>query len=312
MKTVKYKLGIFLAFLSLGCAKEYHVEEPTLQITVAKSTVKVGDVVVFNFDGNADFISFYSGEKGMDYAFHNKERIYQSNNVLSFRSAKYAGNNTDCARLKYSTDFNGVYDRAAIRAATWIDITDQFTIPPIVGTSATFSNSGDVEISNLFPADGKPVYFGWFFTTQANSQRTQFQVAEFKIQGVVTQDPSLSGVVYDFVDCAFKLVLGEGFDGVTVSPVPNVNSTRILWSGTFANDTFKEGWAISAPLHKSEQVNLGLDKPNPIKIVSDPESASYQYVYKTAGKYIATFVVANSSVYGRKEVVKQIEINVEP
>lgn len=303
-------LNICVVSLFFCCAKEYEIKEPTLKITVDKNNFKVGDTVRFNFDGEADFISFYSGETSSDYKFHDQERVYKSNTVLTFRSAKYAGNNADCCALKYSTDFNGTYDRASIRAATWTDITSRFFIPGIVGTSATFSNSGESEISDLFPADGKPVYFGWFFKTNANSSRTQFQVAEFKIQGVVTEDPSLSGTKYDFVDFNYKMVLGEGFDGLTAS-LPNINATRILWTGVFTNDTFKEGWAVSAAINNAGEVNLGLDKPLPIKIVSDPESSSYQYIYKAPGEYMATFVVANSSVYGRKETVKQIKITVE-
>jgi len=311
MKKTLNIIQLCLVLLCFGCEKEYAVKEPDLEITVDQTTYKVGDTIRFNFDGEADFISFYSGNVGADYNFHNKERVYEANTVLGFRSAKYAGTNTDCCVLKYSTDFNGTYDRASIRNATWTDITSRFFIPGIIGTSATFSDSGVKDIADLFPTDGKPIYFGWFFKTAANSSRTQFQVAEFKIQGIVLQDPSLSGVKYDFVDFNFKMVLGEGFDGVTAS-LPNINATRILWTGVFANDTFKEGWAISAAINKSSEVNLGLDKPIVVKVLADPESAAYQFVYTTPGEYTATFVVANSSVYGRKEVVKHIKLKIEP
>lgn len=311
MKKIHIIFQLCLVLLCFSCKKEYAVKEPNLAITVEKNTFKVGDTIRFNFDGEADFISFYSGKIGSDYDFHAKDRVYEANTVLSFRSAKYAGANPDCCTLKYSTDFNGTYDRASIRSATWTDISDRFFIPGIVGTAATFSDSGVKDIADLFPATNKPIYFGWFFKTAANSQRTQFQVAEFKIQGIVLQNPALSGVKYDFVDFNFKMVLGEGFDGVTAS-LPNVNATRMLWTGVFNNDTFKEGWAVSGPINKSSQVNLGLDKPVVIKIVSDPESASYRYVYDEPGEYTATFVVANSSVYGRKEVVKQLKFTITP
>ncbi len=303
---------LVIAGLLFGCSKEYEITEPSLQVTIDKQTYKVGDTVRFHFDGNADFISFYSGEKKADYAFHNKERIYEANNILSFKSAKYSGINTECCQLKYSIDFNGQYDRESIRNATWINITDYFFIPPITGTSAVFSDSGELDIADLFPGDDTPIYFGWFFTTQASTLRTQFQVTEFKIVGEVLEDPSLSGVIYGYSDFNFKLILGEGFDLGNETPVPSINGTRIHWTGLNQNTTFKEGWAVSGPIYQTENVNLGLDKPEPIKIVSDPESASYQHIYNEAGEYTATFVIANSSVYGRKEVVKQIKVIVEP
>jgi hypothetical protein len=302
-------LNICLLSLCFACAKEYEIKEPTLKITLEKSNYKVGDTVIFNFEGESDFISFYSGETGSQYKFHNQERIYKSNSVLTFKSAKYSGTNSDCCALKYSTDFNGTYDRASVRNATWKDISSRFFIPDI-GTGATFFESGESDISELFPLDNKPIYFAWFYKTAANSSRTLFQVTDFKLQNVVAENPVLSSVKYSFVDFKYKVVLGEGFDGATT--VPNVNANRIYLTGILLNDTFKEAWAISAPIYNSKEVNLGLDKSLPIKIVSDAVSSSYRYIYTARGEYTVTFVAANSSVYGRKEVIKELNITIEP
>jgi hypothetical protein len=291
-------LNICLLSLCFACAKEYEIKEPTLKITLEKSNYK-----------ESDFISFYSGETGSQYKFHNQERIYKSNSVLTFKSAKYSGTNSDCCALKYSTDFNGTYDRASVRNATWKDISSRFFIPDI-GTGATFFESGESDISELFPLDNKPIYFAWFYKTAANSSRTLFQVTDFKLQNVVAENPVLSSVKYSFVDFKYKVVLGEGFDGATT--VPNVNANRIYLTGILLNDTFKEAWAISAPIYNSKEVNLGLDKSLPIKIVSDAVSSSYRYIYTARGEYTVTFVAANSSVYGRKEVIKELNITIEP
>lgn len=313
MKSNFYSIGICLVIATLifGCAKEYEVVQPTLKISVSKNTFKVGDTITFDFDGNADFISFYSGEMKNDFAFAKTERVYESENLLSFRMAKYAGVNENCAELKYSKDYTGEETIAAIEAATWTSLNDQFTIPLIIGTSANFTNSGDLDIANLFESDDKPIYFCWFFNTPNNTQRTQCQIAEFKIQGVVTSNPALSGILYDFADMGFKMLLNDAFqyDNYTL---PNVNGTRILWTGIFNNPSDKFGWAVTKPIFRKSMVNLGLDNPISVKIVSDPESASYRYVYTEPGTYMATFVVANSSVYGRQELVKQIEITIEP
>ncbi|MEQ7799346.1 DUF5017 domain-containing protein [Pedobacter sp. ASV1-7] len=301
-------LNICALSLCFSCAKDYDINEPTLKVTVEKNNYKVGDTVVFNFEGESDFISFYSGEIGSQYKFHDQERIYKSNSVLTFKSAKYSGTNSDCCALKYSTDFNGKYDRESVRNANWNDISTRFFIPDI-GTGATFFDSGESDISELFPLDNKPVYFAWFYKTAANSSRTLFQVIDFKLQNVIAEYPALSSVKYNFVDFKYKVVLGEGFDGATT--VPNVNATRIYLTGILLNDTFKEAWAISAPIYKSEEVNLGLDKSLPIKIVSDAVSPSYQYIYTAPGEYTATFVVANSSVYGRKQMIKELKITID-
>lgn len=60
------------------------------------------------------------------------------------------GNNPDCAKLMYSTNFNGTYDIASIRQASWTDISDRFHLASTLGTSAVYENSGELDISDLF------------------------------------------------------------------------------------------------------------------------------------------------------------------
>ena len=49
----------------------------------------------------------------------------------------------------------------------------------------------------------------------------------------------------------------------------------------------------------------------PIKAVSDVAPKSYFYIYNASGTYTATFMAANSNIYDRKEITRQIEINIE-
>lgn len=39
---------------------------------------------------------------------------------------------------------------------------------------------------------------------------------------------------------------------------------------------------------------------------------SYAYTFKTEGSYKVTFVVSNTNVYGSREMVKELDIQVEP
>lgn len=304
---------LVMAAVLVSCEKEYEVKEPSLAINLDKQTFKVGDTITFNFDGDADFITFYAGSKLNDYQFANKERIYEAEMLLSFRFAKYSGVNANVAQLKYSTNYNGANTIEAIQAATWTDISSNFTFPSAIGTSSADAvNSGNYNINSLFVNDDTPITFCWFFNTPAATQRTQAYVEGFKIFGNVVSDPSLSGDIYSFGDMGFKVLYDPLQFADSGTSLPNVNATRILWTGLFQNTISKVGYAVSTPLLKKNTVNLGIDKPIVVKSVSDPESSSYRYVYTEPGNYKATFVVANSSVYGRKEVVKQIEINIEP
>lgn len=311
MKRFKILSGLIIATVLMSCKKEYTVKEPSLNINLSKQTYKVGDTITFDFDGDADFITFYSGTKLNDFQFAHKERIYDAEMLLSFKFAKYSGANANVAELKYSTDYNGA---GAINAATWLPFpTGAFNYPTSIGlSSADAVNSGNYNINSLFVDDNTPVYFCWFFNTPAGVQRTQAYIDGFKIFGNVTSDPSLSGDIYTFGDMGFKVLYDPIQFADSGTSLPNVNATRILWTGLFNNTIAKEGYAVSAPVLRKSTVNLGPDKPIVIKSVSDPESSLYQYVYTEPGVYKAAFVIANSSVYGRKEIVKEIEINVEP
>jgi len=310
----RYHLLILLMLpLLISCEKDTEVLDPDFDVSINKTTYKAGDTVYFKFSGNPDVIIFYSGERGSDYDFKNEERIYDSKASLSFQSAKYAGNNPDLVALKYSSNFSGVYEPAAIRQATWVDITNRFHIPPINGTSAVFEPSGEQDISDIFPDSQTPIYFAWFFTTAENSNRTRFQITNFEVKGVVLEDPTLSGVKYDQAMAGFQMIKGEGFDIQDhATTTPRVTATAIIWDGVFANTSFKEGWAVSLPIYAPDRINLGRDHGLGIKSVVDAPLKEYSMIYENPGTYKVVFVASNVSVYGRKDLIKELEITVEP
>lgn len=314
MKRITILFGLIITATLMSCKKEYKVKEPSLNIKLDKQSYKVGDTITFDFDGDADFITFYAGTKLNDYQFAHKERVYDAEMLLSFKFAKYSGVNTNVAELRYSTDYNGAGTIDAIKAANWLTFpAGVFNYPASIGSSSADAvNSGNYNINSLFVDDNTPVYFCWFFNTPAGVQRTQAYIDGFKVFGNVASDPSLSGDIYSFGDMGFKVLYDPNQFADSGTTLPNVNATRILWTGLFNNTITKEGYAVSAPILRKNTVNLGIDKPIVIKSVSDPESASYRYVYTEPGVYKAAFVIANSSVYGRKEIIKEIEINVEP
>lgn len=314
MKRLKLLFSLLVATIFISCEKEYAVKEPSLKINLGKQSYKVGDTIAFDFNGDADFITFYSGTKLNDYQFAHKERIYDAEMLLSFRFAKYAGVNANVAQLKYSTNYDGSGTIEAVQAATWNEFpAGAFNYPTSIGTSSADAvNSGNFNINGLFVDDNTPVSFCWFFNTPAATQRTQAYVEGFRVFGNVISDPTLSGEIYSFADMGFKMLYDPTQFSDSGTTLPNVNATRILWTGLFNNTIAKVGYAVTVPILRKSTVNLGIDKPIVVKSAADPESSSYSYVYTEPGTYKATFVIANSSVYGRKEVVKEMELTIEP
>ena len=86
MKTI-YKSLMTIAFAGLSlasCDKELK-EETAMEVGVVTDsnvsfdgktvTVKKGNPVTFSFDGDPDFITFFSGEIDHEYKFRNRESI---------------------------------------------------------------------------------------------------------------------------------------------------------------------------------------------------------------------------------------------
>lgn len=308
---MKLSIIFFLAIcLFFGSCTKDKIEAVDFSVNAVSNIVKVGDAVQFNFTGSPDIIAFYSGEFLSDYDFIAKEKKFKASNVLSFFSTKYSGVNNDCARLKYSTNFNGSYDSVSIAKADWIDITSRFYIPDITPTSV-FYDSGEVDITDMVESTNNTIYFGWFFETKENSRRTIFKVNDWQIKAVSKDDTSIVQSKYTHVSSAFKMLLGSGWANETTD-IPLVNTTQIVWTGVSANVTSKQGWAITAPLYLPKEINYGIAHSIAVKSLKDGNLSRYTYTYDKPGTYQVTFMAANSGIYGRSEVIRQLTITVEP
>src|SRR5690606_36031993 len=66
---------LMLFLLCLGCNKDHKVDIPDFDVSVEKVTVGVNEEVMFSFQGEPRFITFYSGEIGQEYSFKDVERM---------------------------------------------------------------------------------------------------------------------------------------------------------------------------------------------------------------------------------------------
>ena len=92
---LRYHLLLFGSFAMVSCQKNLVVKNaPDFTVAVdAATTYKAGEPVVFNLQGNADVISFYSGEIFRDYAFREGREVDVAGHGfnLGFRSAVAPG-----------------------------------------------------------------------------------------------------------------------------------------------------------------------------------------------------------------------------
>ncbi|MBB5439675.1 plastocyanin [Pedobacter sp. AK017] len=292
-------ISVFL----FSCEK-YQIDDPALEVTADKTTVKVGESVTFKFEGSPQMLSFYSGELLKDYNYVTNSRALK-NCYLSFSSATVAAiRQLNQLSVLVSADFDGKYAIDNIKAATWVDITRRFTL----ATSTTVTPSTEVDIMDL-AVTGKPLYLAFRYITRP---QTEFLAAnDWNITAVLLKSK--------FDDAEVTLMDYGSGSNFSVFSYGNkqagrslVNTTTIQFKGNATaeiKEEYTEDWGISRAIYINPN-DLGKDKATALKLFREAKKESYTYTYSKAGTYTATFVAETNNVYGNKKVVKQIEITV--
>ncbi|MDE5578425.1 MAG: DUF5017 domain-containing protein [Alistipes sp.] len=313
MKTYRHTLLLLAAALlgAAGCNEEEKTETPEFWATTAGTVFKVGQPVEFALTGNPDFIVFYSGEPGNAYDYRDRDRIEKAETTLSFLTQTKAGEkgkaNPSHATIFYSVDFDGTYTEEALDRATWTELSDKFELPTDTEQSVP---AGTLYIDNLFPEDGAPIYLLYDYHVEkytGSNGRTQVDIMNFNINGIT---PAGTTTLYNLKNAGFQFVFDEAYVQYNQTQEPDVNTSRIMLRTDFKAAADMRIRAVSGPIHRPEDVNSGPDGGVGIKAVADPTMTVYRHTYDTAGEYVVTFVAANSSVYGRREVVREMRITV--
>lgn len=233
MKVFNYIAGLSLLFLA-SCTTELVVKDaPNLGVSTEKSTYKVGQEIVFNFTGEAELISFYSGQAYNDYAFRDGRvlDLETKGASLSFTSSVQLGAQANQLAIMASSDFNGNYSSlASVKAATWVDITSRFTL----GTSATFLASTSQNISDLI-VPGKPIYIAFKYLTKpqaTNGLARTWMIQSFSLNSTTSFNGAFP-LLTDQTYAAFRIVQE---DSVNTPSRSSVTSSRITLLGNVYKD----------------------------------------------------------------------------
>lgn len=294
-----------------GCNEEEKIETPEFVATTAGKVFKAGEPVVFSLGGNPDFIVFYSGEPGNAYDYRDRDRIEKAETTLSFLTQTKAGKvgnaNPTHASIYCSTDFDGEYTEAGLDRATWTDLSPKFELPTDTEQSVP---AGTLYIDDLFPEDGSPLYVLYDYHVDqftGSNGRTQVDIMNFNINGVT---PAGTTTLYNLNNAGFQFVFDAGYRDNNGSQEPDVNASRIMLRTDYKPASDMRIRAVSGPIHRPDDVNSGPDGGVGIKAVADPTMTTWHHTYDTPGEYVVTFVAANASVYGRREVVRELRITV--
>ena len=309
-KNIHLLIGIGL--FSWSCQSD-DLAEPSFGVTTEKTTYQVGEAVSFQFSGNPDFITFYSGEHGKNYAYANLSDV-PGTPTLQFTSARSNGEN-GLLQLMVSDNFAGVVaadeptTQNNISNATWQPITDRAN-----WSSGANTNSGEIDLSD-FSAAGKPVYLAFKYSAESEAIQNRWTITALTVTNNLPD-----GRVYTIANLTSAAIANYGIStifspGWVAYKMHNdynwtLSTSSLLMAGaTTAEEATApaEAWSITGPLNLDK---VAPDIGTPIKGM-DTRQSTYSDICNTPGTYRASFVGSSNNVYGENSVVKQIDVTIK-
>jgi len=304
---------ILLASAALSCQKRLNVPEIDFTVTTGKQQIAVNDTANFTFTGNADFITFWSGETGRRYQFKERKEA-EGDPVFSFRSKKFHAQANTLAIL-VSTNFTGVTPnsitatKSSIAAATWDDITTRTTLPSAANVLAS---SGNVSLKDYAVA-GKPIYFAFKYTGVPVTSLNRWEIDSFILRNLLSDGTSYVIANFNSQNSPFT-----NYGVTTINPgfVFYSTNNNLTWFNSTLNSqpgiVFRtentgltanhEAWAIIGP------INLRKVTPDVGVVIKglsqNLKDLRFIYRYPAPGNYNAVFEAgkANSEVQRYKSV----------
>ncbi len=302
MKCIVYILLFTIGLISCSKDQISQVDSVNFVVSANKQSLKVGDTVNFTFEGNPDFITFYSGEVGHKYANINRLIVDGGKPTLSFTTyASTVGTQNNSLKILASTDFKGVYDtlNQNLLGATWVDLTSR----AVLSSGADSTKSGVIDISDINP-DKKTIWFA-FKKYDENSSTLKPWAWKIETFNVNLYSPSDSAnyAITDFANAGWYAT-----DISNASYSWTISGTSMAIGGGGLNTSTNEDWVVTKGLNT---YGVAPDIGIPVKSI-DARVSSYAYVFATPGTYTISFLAINQNVNERRELVRELNITVLP
>ncbi len=333
VKVMRYKIYIlsilFISFLT-GCEDGLEEKVKFDMTVVSEGSSMIKDTIVvkkstdvqFNFSGNPDFITFYSGESGHVYSKRNltESPIDKINSKLEFSVKTQYGNAATVAgslKVFLSNEFEGLYkndkqrDSISVETTKWVDVTEECGIPQKVGIT-----SGVLTLS-LNEYLGNRLALAFLYSPKDNSQaQPVWEIYNLKIINTDKETGETEGRIQtkDFgftpldmyaVTNAYKTVT-DNTEGVwnTSKAISDPSTIRIHSSST--GKPLHKDWLISNPIIINARTP---DGGVGIKTITN-RLDSYTHQYDKAGVYTITMIGRNNNFEAASEVIREVVIKV--
>jgi len=280
---------IFASIFFISCANNEVVIEPsalfvpdTISCKALSNdtyTCKAGDEVIFRSQGDCDYVTYWSGETGKEYANKDRISIPVDSAYLEFTSYSAFGNTAQPRPLSVyvSNTFQGNYSWLGINDITvkWDTITPANT--PNYNASLIGFPSGKISLSKY---NGKGFYVAFKFVSDSlPGTARQVRVSNFAVKGYTS-----IGVI------TMADTPTAGFVPVNITGASTWSNTTTTLDIRGTAQKKEEDWFISSEIALGR---LNPDKGVAIKTITENVS-DFRYTYKSAGTYHVTIETVNS------------------
>jgi hypothetical protein len=286
-------LGLLILFALTACDKELDIKNLDFDVSIEKTTFKVGDTVLFKFTGNPDNITFFSGETGQNYEYRNRLRA-EGKPELQFTSFSEFGTQVNTLQVLATTDFNGIVNEN-IGNVAWTDITNLVTLSSGLDNTA----SGVVDLTQF--VNDKPLYIAYRFIGQTGSTQKRWTIKNFLVQNKLNDGSVLK--VADITTAGFSQVSLKNS-----SVVWSISSDQIRIQGGPATNEDNDDWIVTKPLYLDR---VSPDTGTALKNITS-KLTKYSYVFSRPGTYKVAFIASNSTADKSVSIVKELTITVTP
>lgn len=343
MKRIKYYIFFLLGMASLWSCTDELTEDVTMNVGVEAAdgvtvqgdvvTVKKGTPVVFNFTGEPDNITFYSGEDGSVYAYKDRTQVDPNDiesSTLHFEMWNQYGDNKlyqNPMHILYSTSWEGLNkndfkaDSVAVENFDWNELVAEADMPTTILNNANKAVVYDIDMA---PYLGKDFTLALHYQGKtAETNQSKFYFVNMYIENKLKSGKSTKLYAGNFGFTAINMMCHHNLtDQRTMTTNREygtvTNNTSGVWnlvsasSGSFfihssaKNTELKNSWLVSTPLIIN---SCSPDQGQAVKNIAQSIS-SYTYTYSETGEYKATFIATNSNYKHESRVIKEITVKV--
>lgn len=298
-----------ITLLAFACKKLDDVKSPEFDVTTEKTSYKVGEQVDFNFTGDVDIISLYSGTIGNDYDY-TEGRILTSKFKINFETQTIDGTQADQIAILLSKDFTKDYSINGVNKATWIDVSSKFRLATLAD-NRLWVNSGFGDISEYLDLR----------KTETIYLAIKHRVRNQNLYGTGNINRVRNLKVMAANDLGETNIFTHSIVNWNLFSTPNkmlgraaLEATQMTLRNGFgaayvAENT--EDWVVSIPINITPTIDMGPDLAIGVKNLAEKMPKSYAKTFSKAGTYKVVFKAINQNIEGRKEVIKQLNITIE-